>query len=108
VLTLRADRDIGMGSKSVAQLLVDLDVTRTHSRPHVSADKPYYEAQFKTLKFRSDFPARFGSIEDARAHCQEFMVVQQGAPSFRYRVGAARQAALLPFSRTHRTTRHRP
>jgi putative transposase len=71
-LTLHADRGTSMRSKSVAQLLVDLDVTKTHSRPHVSDDNPYSEAQFKTLKYRPDFPARFGSIQDARAHCQEF------------------------------------
>jgi putative transposase len=71
-LTLHADRGTSMRSKSVAQLLVDLDVTKTHSRPHVSDDNPYSEAQFKTLKYRPDFPARFGSIEGARAHCQEF------------------------------------
>jgi len=71
-LTLHADRGTSMRSKSVAQLLVDLDVTKTHSRPHVSDDNPYSEAHFKTLKYRPDFPARFGSIEDARAHCREF------------------------------------
>jgi len=71
-LTLHADRGTSMRSKSVAQLLVDLDVTKTHSRPHVSDDNPYSEAQFKTLKYRPDFPARFGSIEDARTHCREF------------------------------------
>jgi putative transposase len=71
-LTLHADRGTSMRSKSVAQLLVDLNVTKTHSRPHVSDDNPYSEAQFKTLKYRPDFPARFGSIEDARAHCQDF------------------------------------
>src|SRR5688572_29888939 len=53
-------------------LLVDLDVAKTHSRPHVSDDNPYSEAQFKTLKYRSDFPPRFGSIQDARAHCRDF------------------------------------
>jgi putative transposase len=71
-LTLHADRGTSMRSKSVAQLLVDLDVTKTHSRPHVSDDNPYSESQFKTLKYRPDFPARFGSIEDARAHCRKF------------------------------------
>jgi len=58
--------------KPVAALLIDLDVAKTHSRPHVSDDNPYSEAQFKTLKYRPDFPERFGSIEDARAHCQDF------------------------------------
>ena len=66
-LTLHADRGTSMRSKPVAALLVDLDITRTHSRPHVSDDNPYSEAQFKTLKYRPDFPQRFGSIEDARA-----------------------------------------
>ena len=61
-----------MTSKPVALLLADLGVTKTHSRPHVSNDNPYSEAQFKTLKYRPDFPDRFGSIEDARAHCQDF------------------------------------
>lgn len=71
-LTLHADRGTSMRSKPVAALLVDLDVAKTHSRPHVSDDNPYSESQFKTLKYRPDFPERFGSIEDARAHCQHF------------------------------------
>lgn len=71
-LTLHADRGSAMTSKPVALLLADLGVTKTHSRPHVSNDNPYSEAQFKTLKYRPDFPDRFGSIEDARAFCQTF------------------------------------
>jgi putative transposase len=71
-LTLHADRGTSMRSKPVAALLVDLEVARTHSRPHVSDDNPFSEAQFKTLKYRPDFPDRFGSIEDARVHCQQF------------------------------------
>ncbi len=47
-------------------------MTKTHSRPQVSNDNPYSEAQFKTLTYRPDFPARFGSLEDARAHCAAF------------------------------------
>ena len=61
-----------MTSKPVAQLLVDLGVARSHSRPHVSNDNPYSEAQFKTLKYCPAFPGRFGSIEDARAFCAAF------------------------------------
>jgi putative transposase len=61
-----------MTSKSVAFLLADLGITKTHSRPHVSNDNPFSEAQFKTLKYRPDFPARFGSIQDVRAHCHIF------------------------------------
>jgi putative transposase len=71
-LTLHADRGTSMRSKPVAALLVDLDIAKSHSRPYVSDDNPYSEAQFKTLKYRPDFPARFGCIEDARAHCQAF------------------------------------
>jgi len=66
-LTLHADRGSSMTSKPVAFLLADLGITKTHSRPHVSNDNPYSEAQFKTLKYRPDFPARFDGIEQARA-----------------------------------------
>ena len=61
-----------MTSKPVAFLLAGLGVIQSHSRPHVSNDNPFSEAQFKTLKYRPGFPARFASIEAARAHCQEF------------------------------------
>jgi putative transposase len=71
-LTLHADRGSSMTSKPVAFLLADLGVTKTHSRPHVSDDNPFSEAQFKTLKYRPDFPERFGSAAHARAHCQDF------------------------------------
>ena len=71
-LTLHADRGSSMASKPVAFLLADLGVTKSHSRPHVSNDNPYSEAQFKTLKYRPDFPARFGCIEDARVFCDRF------------------------------------
>ncbi len=68
-LTVHADRGSSMTSKPVALLLADLGVTKTHSRPHVSNDTPYSESQFKTLKHRSEFPDRVGSIEYARALC---------------------------------------
>jgi putative transposase len=71
-LTLHADRGSSMTSKPVAFLLADLGVIQSHSRPHVSNDNPYSQAQFKSLKYRPGFPARFGSIEAARAHCQAF------------------------------------
>ena len=71
-LTLHADRGSSMRSKLVAELLVDLQVIKSHSRPYVSDDNPYSEAQFKTLKYRPNFPERFGSTEDARAHCKLF------------------------------------
>jgi len=71
-LTLHADRGSSMKSKPVALLLSDLGVTKTHSRPQVSDDNPYSESQFKTLKYRPEFPKRFGCIEDARAFCVDF------------------------------------
>jgi len=71
-LALHADRGSSMTSKTVALLLADLGVTKTHSRPRVSNDNPYSESQFKTLKYRLDFPERFGSAADARAFCREF------------------------------------
>jgi putative transposase len=71
-LTIHADRGSAMTSKSVAFLLADLGVTKTHARPHVSNDNPFSEAQFKTLKYRPAFPERFGSIQDARGHCHVF------------------------------------
>jgi len=71
-LTLHADRGSSMRSKCVAQLLGDLGVTKTHSRPHVSNDNPFSESQFKTLKYRPEFPACFGCIQDARAFCVDF------------------------------------
>jgi putative transposase len=71
-LTLHADRGSSMKSKPVVQLLVDLGVTRSHSRPSTSNDNPYSEAQFKTLKYCPAFPTRFGSIHDARAFCEAF------------------------------------
>lgn len=71
-LTVHADRGSSMASMPVALLLADLGIAKSHSRPHTSNDNPYSEAQFKTLKYRSTFPARFGSLEDARAFCREF------------------------------------
>ena len=61
-----------MTSKLVSQLLIDLDVTKTHSRPHVSNDNCYSEAQFKTLKYRPDFPARFENIQIAKSFNEKF------------------------------------
>ena len=61
-----------MISKTVATLLTDLMVTKSHGRPHVSDDNPYSESQFKTLKYSPGFPGRFGSIEDARSFCRRY------------------------------------
>ena len=71
-LTLHADRGSSMSSRALALLLADLGVTKSHSRPHVCDDNPYSESQFKTLKYRPEFPARFGTIQQARDFCRDF------------------------------------
>jgi putative transposase len=71
-LTVHADRGAAMTSKPVALLLADLGVTKSHSRPHVSNDNPFSESQFKTMKYRPDFPDRFGSLEHGRSFCGDF------------------------------------
>jgi putative transposase len=68
-LTIHSDRGSPMTAKSFALLLADLGVTQSLSRPHVSDDNPFSESQFKTFKYRPDFPDRFGSIEVARELC---------------------------------------
>lgn len=71
-LTVHADRGPAPASKPVALLLADLGVLKSHSRPYTSTDNPYSESHFRTLKYRPDFPERFGAIQDARAHCRDF------------------------------------
>jgi len=71
-LTIHADRGSAMTSKTVAELMMDLGIKKSHSRPHVPNDNPYSEAQFKTMKYRPEYPDRFGSIEEARAFCVSF------------------------------------
>ena len=71
-LTIHSDRGSPMIAKGVAHLLADLGVTKSLSRPHVSNDNPFSESQFRTFKYRPDFPDRFGSFEDAQAHCARF------------------------------------
>lgn len=71
-LSIHADRGSSMRSQPVALLLSDLGVTQSHSRPRVSNDNPFSESQFKTLKYRPEFPERFGSIEEARAFGKKF------------------------------------
>ena len=71
-LTLHADNGAPMTAKTVAQLMADLGVTESHSRPHVSDDNPYSEAQFKTLKYRPDYPDRFGELSGAQTWARHF------------------------------------
>jgi putative transposase len=71
-LTIHADRGSSMKSKSVALLLSDLGIIKSHSRPHVSNDNPFSESQFKTLKYCPSFPGQFGCIQETRAFCQQF------------------------------------
>ena len=71
-LTIHADRGKVMRAKPVVMLYADLGVTKSHSRPYVSDDNPFSESQFRTLKYRPNFPDRFGCLLDSRAHCQVF------------------------------------
>ena len=70
--TIHADRGGSMTSRPVSEMMIDLGVRRSHSRPRCSNDNPYSEAQFKTLKYVPDFPDRFGSLADARVFCEAF------------------------------------
>ncbi len=71
-LILHADRGSAMISKSLALLLADLGVGKSHSRPYTCNDNPFSEAQFKTMKYRPDYPNRFGSLADARSWARPF------------------------------------
>src|ERR1017187_7214844 len=71
-LTIHADRGSSMRSKPVAFLLADLSITKTHSRPYTSNDNPYSESQFRTMKYRPEFPDRCGCLQDSHAFCQRF------------------------------------
>ena len=71
-LTIHSDRGGPMIAKNLALLLSDLGVTKSHSRPHVPDDNPYSEAQFKTMKYRPDYPDRFGCLEDSRNWARSF------------------------------------
>lgn len=71
-VTVHQDRGAPMTSKTLGEKMIDLGVAQSFSRPRVSNDNPFSEAAFKTLKYRPEFPDRFGSLEDARAHCRRF------------------------------------
>lgn len=73
-LTLHADRGPSMTSKSVEQLLIDMDVAKSHSRPYTPNDNPFSESHFKTLKYRPDYPGRFASYNLAHQWCQTLFV----------------------------------
>src|SRR6202163_2273727 len=99
-LTLHADRGSSMSSKPVAFLLADLGVTKTHSRPHVSDDNPFSEAHFRTMKYRPEYPDRFGSIQDARRFCQVFF------PWYHHQHHHSARQLLTPATVHYRKTAH--
>ena len=70
-LTIHADRGSAMTSTTVAELLIDLGVIKSHSRPHTSNDNPFSESHFKTMKYRPQVPERFESVEQARVLFRE-------------------------------------
>jgi putative transposase len=71
-LLIHADRGPSMTSKTVAHLMADLGITKSHSRPYTSTDNPFSESHFRTMKYRPEFPDRFGCIQDARAFGRTF------------------------------------
>lgn len=71
-LTLHADNGPSMISHTVAQLLEHLGISKTHNRPYKSNDNPFSESQFKTMKYRPEFPERFASLQHGEAFCQQF------------------------------------
>ena len=108
VLTLHADRGAPQRAKPVAFLLADLGITKTHSRPYTSSDNPYSESNFKTLKYRPEFPARFDDIEHARAHCRAVLrLVQPRAPPLRDRADDPGRRPPRPGARAARRPRAR-
>jgi putative transposase len=108
-LTVHADRGSSMRSKLVAQLLADLGVAKTHSRPHVSNDNPFSEAGFKTLKYRPGFPDRFGSLEGrARLLRRLLRLVQRRALPQRPRPPDAGGGPRRPRPDRRRRAHYRP
>ena len=71
-LLIHADRGPSMTSKTIAHLMADLGITKSHSRPYTSTDNPFSESQFRTMKYRQEFPGRFGCVQDARTFGQTF------------------------------------
>ena len=72
-LTIHADNGGPMKAKSVAQLMIDLGIVKSHSRPHVSDDNPFSEAHFKTMKYRSDYPRCFDTLDHSRVWMRQFV-----------------------------------
>lgn len=98
-LTVHDNRGAAMTSKPVALLLAGLGVTKSHSRPHVSNDYPFSESQSQTLKYRPEFPDRFGSLEHGRSSCGDCAETR--------RPGAGRNARRLPIAKRGSTKPHR-
>lgn len=107
-LTVHADRGAAMTSKAVAIFLAGLGVTKTHSRPHVSNDNPYSESQFKTMKYRPEFPERFGCYQDAHGVLRRvFPLVQSPASSQRLGLFHSVRGSLRLSEKATRTTGRR-
>jgi putative transposase len=107
-LTIHSDRGSPMIAKGVAHLLADLGVTKSLSRPHVSNDNPYSESQFRTFKYRPDFPDRFGSFEHGQSHCARFFHWSRRSSSFGHWTSYPRRCPLRPGRSDPRTTWRRP
>jgi putative transposase len=108
-LTIHADRGSSMISKPVVFLLADLGITQSHSRPHVSNDNPFSEAQFKTLKYRPDFPGRFVTIEAARAHCVRWGVSLPPDSGLKWEISSQEEGSLWEcIGSSRRNTARKP
>ena len=98
-LAIHADRGTSMTSKPVSALLSDLAILKSHSRPKVSNDNPYSEAQFKTLKYCPAFPGTFGSLQDARAFCGVFFTGPSSAPPSTTTSASCQSRSRFPVTR---------
>ncbi len=98
-LTVHSDLGSSMTSKTVAQLLADLSITKTHTRPYTSNDNPFSEALFKTAKYRPEFPKRFGSLADAVGLPLALRVVQHRASALGHRLPHPGDGSLRPGPR---------
>jgi putative transposase len=71
-IAVHADSGAAMRSNAMKDLLHDAGVARTHNRPRVSNDNPFSESEFRTMKYRPNYPGTFSTLEDARAHVAEY------------------------------------
>jgi len=72
-LKVHSDRGSPMKTLALAQLLADLSVAQSFSRPHTSNDNPFSESQFRTTKYHWSYPGKFTDIEMAKVWARKFI-----------------------------------